>query len=528
MFVIKETESLCPECLQTVPATIYVEDGKVYLEKSCREHGTFSDLYWGDYDQYVRAQKYEHFGTKLDNPRTKTEKGCPNDCGICPDHKSSTVLGIIDVTNRCNLRCPICFAHAGAVGYIYEPSVEQIREMMVNLLSNTPIWTPAIQFSGGEPTVRDDLPMLAEMAIEMGFVHVEVNSNGIRMAESVEYCRRLKVAGVSTVYLQFDGVTPEPYIATRGHDLLPIKMRAIRNLREAGFRSIVLVPVLVNGVNDHQVGDIIRFAIENRDVIRGVNFQPVAITGRINKRQREEMRITIPDLMRLTEEQTGGYIREEDWYPIPSALPICEFLSEAKDEPFVDFGVHPHCGMATYLYIEGDRATPITRIVDVDDSLRTFEETTRKLREGKGKRANLGLVMWLIRNIRFKTFRNYLRQVILHSDYLSLNLMHHEMILIGAMHFMDPYNFDIERVQRCGIHYATPEGTIIPFCTMNNIHRQRIERQFAEPLTEGAITPLYDLEALTAKILEEDRMEHFRELVAPIQLGTGSDATGTS
>ena len=528
MYVIKETESLCPECLRKVPATIYVEDGKVYLEKTCKEHGRVKDLYWGDYDQYVRAQNYEHFGTKLDNPRTEVKEGCPNDCGICPDHKSSTLLGIIDVTNRCNLRCPICFAHAGAAGYVYEPSVEQIREMMANLLSNAPIWTPAIQFSGGEPTVRDDLPELVEMAIEMGFVHVEVNSNGIRMAESVEYCRRLKVAGVSTVYLQFDGVTPEPYFATRGHDLLPIKMRAIRNLREAGFRSIVLVPVLVRGVNDHQVGDIIRFAIENREVIRGVNFQPVAITGRVNERRRDEMRITIPDLIRLTEEQTRGFIREEDWYPIPSVLPICEFLSEAKDEPFVDFGVHPHCGMATYLYMDGDRATPIPRIVNVDDSLRTFEETARKLREGKGKRANLGLVMWLIKNVRFKTFRNYLRQVILHSDYLSLNLMHHEMILIGAMHFMDPYNFDIERVQRCGIHYATPEGTIIPFCTMNNLHRQRIEGKYSRPLDDGELTPLHDIKALTAKILEEDRVEQFREFVAPVHIGAGQDAEDTS
>ena len=169
---IRETESLCPDCLRVVPATIYEEGGKVYMSKECPDHGEFSDLYWGDYGQYLRALEYEHFGKKLDNPRTKKKKGCPYDCGICTEHESSTILGIIDITNRCNLRCPICFAHAGAAGYLYEPTREQIRGMMENLLSNSPIWTPALQFSGGEPTVREDLPELVEMALDMGFVHV--------------------------------------------------------------------------------------------------------------------------------------------------------------------------------------------------------------------------------------------------------------------------------------------------------------------------------------------------------------------
>jgi uncharacterized radical SAM superfamily Fe-S cluster-containing enzyme len=504
MIFIKKTECLCPECLTVVQGWIYEKNGEIFIIKKCSEHGEFTDLYWGSKKQYERALQYKHIGTKLNNPQTKVEKGCPYDCGICPEHKSSTVLGIIDITNRCNLRCPICFAHAGASGYLYEPSKKQIQKMMKNLLSNTPIWTPAIQFSGGEPTVREDLPELVEMALNMGFVHVEVNSNGIRMAESLEYCKSLKRAGVSTIYLQFDGVTPEPYKKTRGFNLLPIKMKAIQNLREAGFFSIVLVPLLIKGVNDNQVGEIIRFAIKNKDVIRAVNFQPISLTGRINKGSRDSMRITIPDLMKLAEEQTGSFIKQEDWYPVSSVQPFCNFLSEVKNEPFVDFAAHPHCGMGTYLIIEEDKITPLTEYLNVDKTFDAFEDASKQIVEGKEMWAKIQLIIGLIKNIKFKVLSEYLRSVIFHSDYLSLNLMHHDMIMIGSMHFMDPYNFDLDRVRSCIIHYATPDGRIIPFCSMNSIHRDEVERKYAKQISTNKITPLYNVEALIKKIKQED------------------------
>ena len=257
MTTIRVTESICPECLNVLPATLFVKDDKVYMKKTCPDHGEFKDLVWGDYSEYKRTMSFYRVGARLENPRTRVKEGCPYDCGICPDHKSQTILSIIDVTNRCNLRCPICFAHAGAAGYLYEPTKEEIRGILENLMANKPVYPPAVQYSGGEPTVREDLPELVRMADEMGFMHVEINSNGIRMAQSPEYCRELKRAGTSTVYLQFDGVTPEPYIYARGFNLLPLKVRAIENLHKAGFNSIVLVPVLIKGVNDGQVGDLI-------------------------------------------------------------------------------------------------------------------------------------------------------------------------------------------------------------------------------------------------------------------------------
>ncbi len=481
---IKSTESLCPECLKVVPATIFERDGRVYLTKTCPEHGEYSDLYWGDYDQYLRAVEFEHLGAKLNNPGTEVKDGCPYDCGICPKHSSHTVLAIIDVTNRCNLRCPICFAHAGAAGYLYEPTKEEIRRMLEVLHSNDPVAPPALQFSGGEPTVREDLPELVRMAKEAGFRHVEINSNGVRMANSVDYCRTLKEAGVSTVYLQFDGVKPEPYIMARGLDLFETKKRALSNLKEAGFRSVVLVPTLVGGVNDDQVGDIIRFAIEHRDIIRAINFQPVSITGRIDKREREQMRITIPDLMRLAEEQTEGLIKREDWYPVPTVVPLARFIGKLKGRKYVDFSAHPHCGMATYLIAEDDKIAPITEYLDVDGFLEAIETASKRLDEGHRTRAKIGIAAAALKTIDFGMLRRFLLPVIWRGDYDSLSELHHRMIMIGSMHFMDPYNFDLERVNRCTIHYATPDGKIVPFCTMNTLHRRKIEEKFSKPIDE--------------------------------------------
>jgi hypothetical protein len=500
---IKDTESLCPECMKVLPAEIYEEDGKVYIRKTCPEHGEWSDLYWGDYEQYVRAETFAARGKKLDNPRTKTVKGCPYDCGICPEHKSHTVLAIVDVTNRCNLRCPICFAHAGAAGYLYEPTKEQIRDIFENLLANRPVSPPGLQFSGGEPTVRDDLPELIKMAKELGFHHVEINSNGIKMAESVEYCKTLKAAGANTVYLQFDGVTPDPYKVARGFDLLPIKKRALKNLKEAGFHSVVLVPVLIGGVNTDQVGEIIRFAIENLDVVRCVNFQPVAITGRINTKDRKQMRITIPDLMRLAREQTEGLIKESDWFPIPTSVPFTHFIEHMKNKEYVDFSTHPHCGMATYLVMEKGKVEPITKYLNVEglmDSLRTINE---KFDSGKRTRAKAAAVTGVMKNVKRGTFRKYLLSVLTNGSYTSLSDLHNNMLMISSMHFMDPYNFDIERVQRCIVHYATPDGKITPFCTMNALHRAAAEKRIARPLDAKINTPLYDVESLIKKIENE-------------------------
>ena len=483
MQFIKETQSICPECLQVIPAEIFEKDGKVYIKKECPKHGEFQDLYWSSYEQYLRVEKYRWVGDGLLNPRTKTKNGCPYDCGICPQHHSHTCLAIIDVTNRCNLRCPVCFANAAAAGYVYEPTKEQIRFMLENLRKNEPVPATALQFSGGEPTIRKDLPELIKMAKEVGFRHVEVNTNGIRLAESVEYCKTLKEAGMSTVYLQFDGLTPEVYKFTRGLDLVEKKMKAIENLREAGVDSIVLVVTLIKGVNDHQLGDIINFAVENFDVVRCINVQPVSLCGRIPQKEREKMRITIPDFMKLVEEQTNGKIKVDDFFPVPSVVPISKVAGLLKDKRYVEFTAHPHCGMATYIFVENGEIVPITHYINVEKLLESMKKIYEDAKSGKRRFTKLRILSAL-RHVKFGLMRKYLWPVIRDGSYDALGQLHRNMILISAMHFMDPYNFDLERVQNCVIHYAVPDGRIIPFCTMNSIHREKIEKEFAMSIEE--------------------------------------------
>ncbi len=482
LHVIKETNSLCPECLKVLEATIYNEDNKVYISKKCPEHGKTIELYWSNYDQYQRAETLRVDGIGLKNPRTKIEKGCPYDCGICPEHKSHTGLAIIDITNRCNLTCPVCFANAAAAGYVYEPTKEQIFEMLENLKQNKPVTPPALQFSGGEPTIRKDLFDLIKKAKELGFHHVEVNTNGLRLAHDVNFAKGLVDAGLSTIYLQFDGLTSEVYKFTRGVDLLDTKMKAIENCREAGL-SIVLVVTLVKGVNDHQIGDIIRFAIDNFDIVRCVNVQPVSICGRIAEEEREKMRITIPDFMQCVEEQTEGKIKVNDFYPVPTVVPISRAVAALKDKNYVEFTTHPHCGMATYVFIEGDDMIPINRYGNVDKFIKAMNKVYEDAKKGNKKRAKLRLVGTL-RHIKFGLLRKYLLPILKSGSYDSLGDLHRKMLLISSMHFMDPYNFDLERVQRCCIHYAIPDGRIIPFCSMNSIHRPKVEEKMGIPLEE--------------------------------------------
>ena len=239
---------------------------------------------------------------------------CPSNCGLCSKHETSTVLGLIDVTNRCNLKCPVCFANAAAAGYLYEPSQDEIRQMLRNLRNLKPNPCPAIQYAGGEPTVRKDIIELIEMAKEEGFTHVQIATNGIRLAKRKGLAKQLKDAGLNTVYLSFEGVTSEPYIINKGRDLLPDKLQAIENCKEAGL-GVVLVPTLVKGVNDNQVGEIIKFAFDNNDIIYGVNFQPVSFSGRTPSDRVEEQRITIPDFVDIIEKETDGQVPTSAFYP---------------------------------------------------------------------------------------------------------------------------------------------------------------------------------------------------------------------
>lgn len=492
MMVIKKTKSLCPECLDIVDAEVYEDQDKIMIKKECKEHGKFENTYWSNSEIYYIASDYDYKGRGILNPQTPVEGDCPSNCGLCPEHESHTILGLIDVTNRCNLRCPVCFANAAVSKQLYEPSYEEIRGMLRNLRNNKPVPAPAIQYAGGEPTVRKDIVELVKLATEEGFTHVQIATNGIKIAKDPELPVKLKEAGLNTVYLQFDGVTEEPYIKIRSRNILSTKLEAIENCRKAGM-GIVLVPTLVKGINHDQIGDIIRFAADNIDVIRGVVFQPVSFAGRTPSEEVENQRITIPDFEEYVEEQTESQIKVEDFYPASSVLPVSEFIEAMEGEPKVNFTCHPHCGSATYVFIDGDELVPVTRFIDVDRFFNLLANSTDDMTNGglvaKSKvlaRATLQLpkTISLSKTPESLDIKNILIKVFRERSYGALGDFHHKSLLISCMHFMDAFNFDHDRVKRCVIHYAVPDGRIIPFCAMNSLYRPDIEKKFAKPLKE--------------------------------------------
>lgn len=497
MMVIKKTKSLCPECLDIIDAEVYEDDGKIMIRKECKKHGKFENTYWSSSKIYDDVSNYDDEGDGLSNPQTVADGECPSNCGLCSEHTSHTILGLIDVTNRCNLRCPICFANAAVSKTLYEPTYEEIRQMLRNLRDNQPVPTPAIQYAGGEPTVRKDIVELVKLAKEEGFSHTQIATNGIMLAKKPGFAQELKDAGLNTVYLQFDGVTEEPYIQARNKNLLPIKLEAIENCRKVDL-GIVLVPTLVKGINHDQVGQIIQFAVDNIDVIRGVVFQPVSFAGRTPSDEVEKQRITIPDFEELVEEQTDSQIKVEDFYTASSVTPVSEFIAAIEGEPQVTFTCHPHCGAATYVFIDKDKMIPVTQFIDVDRFLNLLSKSSEDIEKGglvsKSKvvaRASMELpkTISLSKTPESLDIKNILYKVFKERSYSALGDFHHNSLLIACMHFMDAWNFDQDRVQRCVIHYAVPDGRIIPFCTMNNLYRESIEKKFGKPLGKASDKP---------------------------------------
>jgi len=480
----KRTKSICPVCLSVISARVFEKGGRILIEKSCRKHGRFEDVYWSDAKTFKRFLKYQIPGSPIGNPQAKSKGNCPLDCGLCDGHQTKTLLAEMDLTNRCNQRCPVCFANADAAGYVYEPTLEQVKAMLDMLRNQKPNPVNSVQFLGGEPTLHPRLFEIVEYAKKVGFVDILIASNGIKIAQDAGFARRLKEAGARSIYLQFDGLTPESYTKLRGYNALPMKMKAIGNLRKVGV-SACLVPTVIKGVNDGQLGDIIEFGRRNIGTIKAVNFQPLSFIGRTGRKSVNTKRMTITDIMELVERQTNGKIKKEYWMPISAFAPIEMFYEKFFNRRVCKSSTHVHCGAGVYIFEKGDGYITLNEFVDLDRVREIFlEESQSKKRNLLGSAmANLALVAKLKGTIDFSKIPDYIdwkgmiTSAIFRGD-LPQKLKDKAMF-IGCMHFMDPYNFDMDRVQRCCIHYATPDGREIPFCTYNIFHRENVEKKYS-------------------------------------------------
>jgi uncharacterized radical SAM superfamily Fe-S cluster-containing enzyme len=493
----KMTGSLCPECTKKIEAVLFEENGKVYMEKTCPEHGDFRDVIYSDAKLYLKMEEWT-FGDNrgVANPAIPNAVDCPDQCGLCSMHTSHTVLANVDLTNRCNLTCPVCFANANTAGYLYEPGIEQIRGMLQTLRDQSPVAGRIVQFSGGEPTIHPKFIEVLAMARDMGFTQLQAASNGL-MFTNLEFAQAAKEAGLHTIYLQFDGVTDDVYLKTRGEALFEKKMKALDNIRKAGMK-ICFVPTIVKGINDHQIGDIIRLALANIEVVSAISFQPVSFCGRISKSELEEKRFTQSDFAQCVIDQTGICQPMADWFPLSFVAPFSKLITSLSGNPTPTLTPHSHCSMGTYLFVDKNKqATPITRFVDVGGMLQDIDKMARG---SGGMRIKLWskIKAWNSLRKHFHaerapeglSFERFLQTLQGLTDKkfgrgeMEAKEFTYKTLMVASMHFMDSYNYDIERVKRCVIHYSAPDGKLYPFCAYNAgpTFREKVEKKYSVAL----------------------------------------------
>ncbi|MGI0100641.1 MAG: tetraether lipid synthase Tes [Candidatus Micrarchaeaceae archaeon] len=494
MPVIEKTMTVCPECKLIINGVIYKDGDNVMIRKYCPEHQWTIEKYWEDYDMYMKMRRYNYYGRGFNNPNYITEtKGanCPFDCGMCERHKSHTGLANVVITNRCHLSCWYCFFYAKEGEPIYEPGIDEIRKIFVNLRHQKPIPANAIQITGGEPMMHPRIIDVIKAAKEEGFDQIQLNTTGIIIGHEPELAYKLRHAGVSTLYMSFDGVSKRAN--PKNHWEAPLTIDAIR---KAGG-SIVLVPTVIRTINDHELGAMINFAINNIDIVRAVNFQPVSLVGRMPTRLREKQRISIPGAIKLIEEQTGGVIRKEHWFSVPYVGGINKFIEALTGEFKYDLSIHFACGAGTYLFIDPDgKIIPVTEFLDAAGMLEHLQKAVNEM-EGKGKlarriiavKALLGMNKFIDRKKQPKSvnFMKLLMSVLLKHNFESMGTFQMKTLFLGMMHFQDEYTYDIHRVEKCDIHYAMPDGEVLPFCTFNvfpEVYRDKVQKQYSIPSKE--------------------------------------------
>ncbi len=438
------TRSICPDCRRVIDAQIVLRDDKVFMRKRCPEHGRFEALVYGDAQAYTAQARFNKPGTIPLAYTSQVEHGCPHDCGLCPDHQQHACLGIIEVNSACNMQCPLCFANAGAGFSLTLDEVEEILDGFVR----TEGYPEVVQFSGGEPTIHPELVPMLRAAKRRNIRHVMINTNGKRIATDDAFLAELAEIRPA-IYFQFDGFASETYQVIRGEpDILPEKLRALDRLAEIGCK-VVLVPAIERGVNEHEVGEIVRFGMRHPAVL-GINFQPAFHAGR-HMQHDPLQRMTIPDILKLIQEQTQGVFLTSDFVPVPCCFPTCNSV--------------------TYAYVDGDTVLPITRLLDVEDYL---DYISNKILPGFGDDVLKALEgLWSSSSVpgSDKAAADFAISCAACGlpDGLDVRGLADRMFMIMLQDFMDPWTFNQKNVMKCCKEFLLPGGKQIPFCAYNSV-----------------------------------------------------------
>ena len=430
---LSRTQSLCPQCLKRIEAA-YVLDGEtVYMEKTCEVHGFFRTKTWQGRDSrqtWIKPKiPIEHRFHM-----TPEKEGCPFDCGLCPGHRQHTCTAVLEVTQNCNFHCTFCFAGAGSHRRSPDLSLDQIRSLLARVYEISPGCN--LQISGGEPTLRKDLPDIVAAAKKTGFEFIQLNTNGYLPAMDGGLLKSLKNEGLSSVFIQFDGVSDTVYQALRGRPLWEIKQKAVLNCIEQDI-GVILVPTLVPGINVDQIGPVLLFALDHAPGVRGVHFQPVSHFGRHPGPPKDSDRITIPEILAEIESQTQNKFKGRDFRPSSCEHALCSFNGK--------FLILEDGTLSPLLALGANCCTPVPAeqgAAQAKASVARQWGPPVKIKDSQRSDAKDGLARFIQRS-------------------------HTHMFSVSGMAFQDAWNIDLERLKGCCIHSVAPDGRLIPFCAYN-------------------------------------------------------------
>lgn len=487
---LESTQSLCSVCKRVIPAKIVIESGSVWLDKYCPEHGEHREIFEEDADYHKNKRRFDKPGTTM-MVHTPVNRGCPLDCGICPQHEQHACIGLIEVTRACDMACPTCYADAGnldasrsgmssmpgmpgnasSCGDVHVESgphlsLERIGAMMDFFISSEGGQAEILQISGGEPTCHPDIIEIIRMAKNKNIRYVMLNTNGLRIAEDEGFTAALKqFEGGFEVYLQFDGFKDSTYGTLRGRpDLLAVKERALEMLAKYEVPT-TLVTTVKTGVNDDELGRIFLYGLKH-PFVRGINLQPEAWFGR-RPVLAGEKRVTLSGVINRLSEQTSGMLRKDDFIPLPCNVERVAITYLYRDEKGSFIPITRHANIEEHLpYINN------TFVFTVEDALKNAGGTLDSL-EGI-----CGCFKFLKDFKEMVPFDFFLKNKRQKKAYIDENTFR-----ISISSFVDAYNFDLKGMQKECVHVVTPDLRKIPFSSYNTLHRA-LERGTTEECEE--------------------------------------------
>jgi uncharacterized radical SAM superfamily Fe-S cluster-containing enzyme len=444
------TISLCNTCHRQVSAKVIFEGTNVYLTKHCREHGFQKVLIATDIEYYKQIRNYNKASEYPKKPHTQTHYGCPFDCGICPDHEQHSCLTLIEVTDRCNLTCPTCYA-GSSPGHGRHRTLEEINDMLDAVVKSEGE-PDVVQLSGGEPTIHPEFFKILELAKSKPIKHLMVNTNGIRIANDIVFTERL--AGFMPdfeIYLQFDSFRASVLQKMRGIDLTETRKKAIDNLNRFNL-STTLVVTLEKGQNDDEIGEIIQYALKQK-CVRGVTFQPTSVSGRLDNFDPENGRLTNTEIRQKIIDQSNLFTAN-DLIPVPC---------------------NPDALVMAYALKLNREVIPLTRLIDPSVLLNNSKNTIVYEQDAALHEHMLNIFSTGVSVDRTSETMQHLMCCL--PDIQAPGLGYDNLFRIIIMNFMDAYDFDVRAIKKSCVHIVHQDGRIIPFETMNLFYREGFEEK---------------------------------------------------